>query len=124
MSPLISTLLWNTILAGGLATVVYLLQRFEWLKSRPGLLHCLWLLVLLKLVFPPIYTIPVSLGSRTAEVIAERSTIPSNLVRVDDVGGVLFIVVLVDADEYDQSLVDASDDFSCDGDGSARYALN
>lgn len=60
MSPLVTTLLWNTLLAGGLALAVYGAQRLRWLKWQPGVWYSLWLLVLLKLVTPPVFMIPVT----------------------------------------------------------------
>ncbi len=61
MSPLFAVLLWNTLLAGGLASLIFVAQRLRWLRCHPRLWHSLWLLVLLKLVIPPAYSIPVGL---------------------------------------------------------------
>src|SRR6516165_10864558 len=48
----------NAVAATVLALVVACLARP--LARRPAILHCLWLLVLLKLVTPPLYEVPIS----------------------------------------------------------------
>ena len=48
----------NALSATFLALLVACLGRV--LARRPAILHCLWLLVLLKLVTPPLYEIPIS----------------------------------------------------------------
>jgi len=67
MLPMLHVVFWNTCLAAGLATVVFLAQRIPYLRRQPNLWHALWLLVLVKLVTPPIFAIPVSLGSSGSE---------------------------------------------------------
>jgi beta-lactamase regulating signal transducer with metallopeptidase domain len=47
----------NAVTATFLALLVACLGRF--LARRPAVLHCLWLLVLLKLVTPPLYEVPI-----------------------------------------------------------------
>jgi bla regulator protein blaR1 len=47
----------NAISATFLALLVACLSRL--LARRPAILHCLWLLVLLKLVTPPLYEVPI-----------------------------------------------------------------
>ena len=47
----------NAVSATVLALVVACLGRILW--RRPAVLHCLWLLVLLKLVTPPLYELPI-----------------------------------------------------------------
>ena len=59
MSPFVSLILWNTVLAGLLGGFVFLAQQQSWLKSRPGLAHFLWLTVLLKLAVPPVFNVPI-----------------------------------------------------------------
>jgi beta-lactamase regulating signal transducer with metallopeptidase domain len=49
----------NAVSATILALFVACLARF--LVRRPAVLHCLWLLVLVKLVTPPLYEVPVAL---------------------------------------------------------------
>ncbi len=59
MSQLLDTLLWNACLAACLAVVVFAAQRIRRLRCQPSLWHALWLLVLIKLVTPPIIAVPV-----------------------------------------------------------------
>ena len=59
MSQFVYLVFWNTALAGLLGVIVFLVQRHNCLKSRPGLAHFLWFLVLLKLVVPPVFSIPI-----------------------------------------------------------------
>ena len=67
MSQILSVLLWNACLAAGLAVVVFLAQRIWRLRFHPNLWHALWLLVLLKLATPPIFSVPVSVESIRTE---------------------------------------------------------
>ena len=66
METLLHAGLSNAVSATFLALLVACLGRV--LARRPAILHCLWLLVLLKLVTPPLYQIPIpwpeSLASR------------------------------------------------------------
>ena len=76
MSHIISGLLWNTCLAGGLAIVVFLAQQTKYLRIRPQVCHELWLLVLVKLISPTFFAIPVSIGfARSEQVRNERLAI-------------------------------------------------
>lgn len=75
MSQFISLIFWNTALAGLLGGIVFLAQRHAWLKSRPGLAHFLWLMVLLKLVVPPVYSVPLpKMVSQVPSAIEADST--------------------------------------------------
>ena len=68
MSHIISGLLWNTVLASGLAIVIFLAQQTRYLRLRPHVCHALWLLVLVKLISPTFVTVPVSIGlARSAQ---------------------------------------------------------
>jgi polyhydroxyalkanoate synthesis regulator phasin len=67
MSQIINVLLWNACLAGGLAVVVFVAQRIRHLRNQPHVCHALWLLVLVKLVTPPLFAVPVSVGSTRSE---------------------------------------------------------
>jgi len=60
----------NAITAGVLALVVLLISR--WLR-RPAVIHALWVLVLLKLVTPPIVGIPVGLRLERLASLAEAN---------------------------------------------------
>ena len=62
MSHIISGLLGNTCLAGGLAILLFLAQQTRYLRIRPHVCHALWLLVLVKLISPTFFAVPVSIG--------------------------------------------------------------
>ena len=49
-----TALLWNVSLTALLALALTGLSRLSWLRRRPALIHLLWLLVLAKLVTPPL----------------------------------------------------------------------
>ncbi|MCR9248093.1 MAG: M56 family metallopeptidase [bacterium] len=55
-----SWLLANTLVAAGLALVVLAIER--WGRPAPALAHGLWLVVLLELVAPPLFAIPIDLS--------------------------------------------------------------
>src|SRR5579872_5575767 len=59
MDGFLNLVVSNTALAGGLALAAFGLQRF---RRSPQLAHALWLLVLVKLVTPPLF--PVALPDR------------------------------------------------------------
>lgn len=59
MDHALSLLAWNLILSVPLALLVWCVCRMRLLRARPALCHGLWLLVLLKLVTPPLIPIPV-----------------------------------------------------------------
>ncbi len=70
MNDLLAIALQNTIGAGVLAVLVYGLTR---IVRRPPVAHVLWLLVLVKLIAPPIISLEwVGLGQRPAVSGAER----------------------------------------------------
>ncbi len=88
METLLHAGLSNAVSATFLAVLVACLGRV--LARRPAILHCLWLLVLLKLVTPPLYQIPIpwpeslSSGEKTAAVIEpERSGAALELLQID-----------------------------------------
>ena len=56
MSTLLATGLTNVVMATALALCAAVVGRF---CKRPALTHSLWLLVLLKLVTPPLVPLPV-----------------------------------------------------------------
>src|SRR5262245_61076457 len=76
MSTIAFTLLWNVVLATMLALLVWPLSRSKRVRRRPGLLHALWLLVLAKLVTPPVIPLPVlpGLGTAAADARAEMES--------------------------------------------------
>lgn len=57
METLVKLGLANAVAATAIALVVAASGR--WLTRRPAMLHCLWLLVLLKLVTPPLWDLPL-----------------------------------------------------------------
>ncbi|MHC4398963.1 MAG: M56 family metallopeptidase [Planctomycetota bacterium] len=57
---------WNVALATVLAVAVALASCLKAVRRRPGLRHVLWMLVLLKLITPPVIPLPV-LPSQPAE---------------------------------------------------------
>lgn len=59
MNSLFIMALSNVIVAGLLAAAIFALSRVY--KKKPALIHSLWLLVLLKLITPPLFTVPVEL---------------------------------------------------------------
>ncbi len=78
----------NAVSATFLAVLVACLGRV--LARRPAILHCLWLLVLLKLVTPPLYQVPIpwpeslSSGEKTAAVIEpDQASAALELLHID-----------------------------------------
>ena len=59
MTDFYTLIAWNAILATALASVVWVLSRMKAIECRPGLRHTLWMLVLLKLITPPVIPVPV-----------------------------------------------------------------
>jgi beta-lactamase regulating signal transducer with metallopeptidase domain len=53
------SLVWNVILAAVLAACVMLAGKLSFMRDRPAVLHLLWLLVLVKLVTPPLLPVPI-----------------------------------------------------------------
>ncbi len=58
MNRLVQFGLTNALMAAGLALVVAVLARFT--RRRPALAHGLWVLVLLRLLAPPFWTVPLA----------------------------------------------------------------
>src|SRR5260370_28708130 len=67
MTPFLQLGLANAVCAAVLAVLAVAAER---LVRRPALTHCLWLLVLVKLVTPPLF--PLSLAWLPARPPAER----------------------------------------------------
>jgi beta-lactamase regulating signal transducer with metallopeptidase domain len=59
MQAIESLVLWNATIVVGLALAIWLINRLRWLRERPGLRQGLWLLVLLKMIAPPLVGVPV-----------------------------------------------------------------
>jgi beta-lactamase regulating signal transducer with metallopeptidase domain/thiol-disulfide isomerase/thioredoxin len=58
---------WNLLIAALLSVVVWLLCRIRAMRCRPALCHALWLLVLVKLVTPPLLPVPVLPATATTQ---------------------------------------------------------
>ncbi|WP_417387049.1 M56 family metallopeptidase [Gimesia sp.] len=59
MGYLMYCLLWNLMFVAAASVILYLLGATRCLSERPALRHALWLLVLLKLVTPPLFAVPL-----------------------------------------------------------------
>lgn len=96
MEPLVNALLSNALVATGLALAPLILSRFG---RSPALVHSLWLVVLLKLVTPPLVQVPLAISPTALQVrppgavdVAcrltlaarpDRQELPANLVQDD-----------------------------------------
>jgi beta-lactamase regulating signal transducer with metallopeptidase domain len=58
-TSLFELLLWNVVVATVLAIVVGTVCGLQLLRNRPGIVHTLWLLVLVKLITPPVIPVPI-----------------------------------------------------------------
>ncbi len=70
-----SVLLWlitNSVIAGLLAGLAYFTDR---VVKRPTLAHLLWVLVLIKLVTPPMVVLPIAVDASRFEWIAKYTTL-------------------------------------------------
>lgn len=56
---MLNALLWNLLLTAGLAVVLAVLCRLASLGRRPALRYWLWLLLLAKVVTPPLVAVPL-----------------------------------------------------------------
>jgi len=56
---MLNALLWNLLLTTGLAIVLLVASRLPAMYRRPALRHWLWLLLLAKLVTPPLISVPL-----------------------------------------------------------------
>ncbi|MBV8488349.1 MAG: hypothetical protein JO161_08720, partial [Planctomycetaceae bacterium] len=65
MESLVHIMLSNALVATALAIVPLVVRR---LVHSPALEHTLWLLVLLKLITPPVFPIPVAIAAPQREV--------------------------------------------------------
>ena len=69
MESLVNALLSNALVATGLALAPLVLSRFG---RSPALVHSLWLVVLLKLVTPPLVQVPLAISSYRAPSTSTR----------------------------------------------------
>ncbi|MCA9321281.1 MAG: hypothetical protein KDB53_11130, partial [Planctomycetes bacterium] len=77
LDRLLDIALANALVATVLGCIVFLLRRP--LRDRPALLHALWVLVLLKLVTPPLFEIEVSSPAVSARHTADAPVSPAPL---------------------------------------------
>lgn len=68
MNALLSLALGNAVAAAFLALIVFGISR---VCRRPALIHALWMLVLIKLITPPVLTIPVDIPGLSRPVAAD-----------------------------------------------------
>lgn len=59
MQTLLHFLIWNMLLVTAAAAILWLLGTTRILRERPALRHCLWFIVLLKFVTPPLVSVPI-----------------------------------------------------------------
>ena len=71
MESLVHTILSNALVATGLAIVPLCVRR---LVHSPALVHTLWLLVLLKLITPPVVSMPLAIAAVAPEVPQFQAT--------------------------------------------------
>ena len=82
---------WNLLVAALFGMTVWLLCRTRLLRQRPALCHGLWLLVLVKLVTPPLIPLPVLPASAVSPVHEfERSRNQRDQIHSDEREGVEF----------------------------------
>lgn len=79
MTALLNLLLVNAITVVPLAAVVWMVGR---IVRRPALVHALWMIVLLKLITPPLFHLPVSIVVPECGPLVEQQVWPAN--RGDD----------------------------------------
>jgi beta-lactamase regulating signal transducer with metallopeptidase domain len=56
---MLNAICWNLLLTTGLAVAIAMLSRLTWLQRRPALRHWLWLWVMVKLITPPLISVPL-----------------------------------------------------------------
>lgn len=79
-----SLLIWNVTLATILAVVVWIAGTKKYLRARPALKHWLWLIVLCKLVTPPLLPLPVlSRSNQIASVHPLQDVEETDLAELD-----------------------------------------
>src|SRR5262245_34464816 len=79
MQVLVQATLLNALLVVPLALLAAAVSR---LVCRPALAHALWLLVLLKLLTPPLLTLPVTWPGDTAAAVAALPSEPHEAPRL------------------------------------------
>ena len=69
---MLSLILWNLVLTLGFAIILSVACRMAFLRRRPAIRHALWLLLIAKLVVPPVIPLPF-LPAQPAAPPTERS---------------------------------------------------
>ena len=69
MTPLLQMVLLNTAVVAPLAVGLFLLQRLRAVRHRPELSYALWLLLMLKLVTPPVITVDLAAPSPPVQIL-------------------------------------------------------
>ena len=109
MESLVNALLSNALVATGLALAPLVLSR---LGRSPALVHSLWLVVLLKLVTPPLVQVPLAISSTAPQVRPPGAV---------DVSSRLTLAARPDRQELPAHLVqDDSEPTECEWDGTAQ----
>jgi beta-lactamase regulating signal transducer with metallopeptidase domain len=83
--------LGNAVVAGLLAVGAASVGVFA--RQRPALRHGLWLLVLLKLVTPPLWQVPVTWFSRPGTVRSEPEVVPIEPAAIDELGRAVVVAL-------------------------------
>ena len=84
METLLRIALWNVALGAALAALALAVSRSV---RRPGLAHVLWVLALLKLLTPPIWTIGIATpGERPAVSDTGRARLPPSRSPIEELG--------------------------------------
>src|SRR5262245_53539540 len=75
MTAVFEWALANSLVALALAIPAY---ASSWLR-RPALTHALWLIVLVRLIMPPLWHVPVAFGT-TAKTLEPIAQLPTNFI--------------------------------------------
>lgn len=78
ISPM-NMLLWNLVVTTVLAVLVRLVCCFRPMQRRPAVVHTLWLLVLVKLVTPPVIPVPVLKSAHPSTIELNERTRPADV---------------------------------------------
>src|SRR5271157_1470766 len=109
MESLVNALLSNALVATGLALAPLVVSRFG---RSPALVHSLWLVVLLKLVTPPLVQVPLAISSTAPQVRPPGAV---------DVASRLTLAARPDRQELPAHLVqDDGEPTECEWDGTAQ----
>src|SRR4051812_46379415 len=79
MTFVLSAIVWNTLIASGLAVLVGFSGQTPWLRRRPAVMHTLWLLVLAKFITPAFVPLPLLPTQPSATVSFQSTTLPATI---------------------------------------------